>query len=231
MGAIERRILAAMRRQKDRSSEVPRAGLRKRLFARWYDTVMAKYERYIGQRKEALFATLPSTVMEIGPGTGANLVYLSPGSTWIGIEPNPYMHAPLRDKAAALGLDVELRVGAAEAIDAKDGSVDALVGTLVLCSVPDSERALAEIRRVLKPGGKFYFIEHVAAPRGTWLRRWQRAIRPIWICFADGCHPDRETGAAIRSAGFQSVEQEEFRIPFPPALPLVSPHIQGVAVK
>jgi ubiquinone/menaquinone biosynthesis C-methylase UbiE len=101
----------------------------------------------------------------------------------------------------------------------------------VLCSVRDPQQVLNEALRVLKPGGKFYFIEHVAAPQQTWLRRCQRVMRPIWIGIADGCRPDRETGAAIQNAGFRSVELEGFRVPFPPALPFVSPHVAGVAVK
>jgi hypothetical protein len=84
--------------------------LRKWLFARWYNKIMEKYEAYISQRKLALFADLPTTVMEIGPGTGANLGYLSQGCKWIGIEPNPYMHPQLREKAASHGVEAEFRV-------------------------------------------------------------------------------------------------------------------------
>lgn len=205
--------------------------MRKWLFARWYNKIMEKYEAYISQRKQALFAELPTTVMEIGPGTGANLGYLSQGCKWIGIEPNPYMHPQLREKAASHGVEAEFRVATAEGIDVDDASVDAVLCTLVLCSVRDPQQVLNEALRVLKPGGKFYFIEHVAAPQGTWLRRCQRVMRPIWIGIADGCRPDRETGAAIQNAGFRSVELEGFRVPFPPALPFVSPHVAGVAVK
>lgn len=213
------------------SSKPPRAGLRKRLFARWYDKMTARYEAYISPRKRSLFTELPDTVMEIGPGTGANLAYLRKGCKWIGIEPNPYMHPQLQEKAAGLGVEAEFRLATAEAIEADDSSVEVVLGTLVLCSVPDPHQVLAEIHRVLKPGGKFYFIEHVAAPQRTWLRVWQRVMRPIWMCFADGCHPDREAGTAIRNAGFQSVELEDFRVPFPPAAPFVSPHVAGFAVK
>lgn len=205
--------------------------MRKWLFARWYNKIMERYEAYISQRKLVLFADLPTTVMEIGPGTGANLGYLSQGCKWIGIEPNPYMHPQLREKAASHGVEAEFRVATAEGIDVDDASVDAVLCTLVLCSVRDPQQVLNEALRVLKPGGKFYFIEHVAAPQQTWLHRWQRVMRPIWIGFADGCRPDRETGAAIQNAGFRSVELEGFRVPFPPALPFVSPHVAGVAVK
>ncbi len=220
-----------MSQHKGCCNEPPRAGLRKRLFARWYTKVMQKYEVYISARKQSLFADLPPTVVEIGPGTGANLRYLPQGCKWIGIEPNPYMHLELQEKAASRGVDAELRVTTVERIDVDDASVDAVLCTLVLCSARDPQLLLTEVYRVLKPGGKFYFIEHVAAPQGTWLRRCQRVMRPIWIGIADGCQPDRETRTAIQNAGFRSVECEEFRVPFPPALPFVAPHVAGVAVK
>lgn len=220
-----------MSQQKGSGNEPPPAGLRKRLFARWYNKVMEKYEAYISERKQMLFADLPPTVIEIGPGTGANLRYLLQGCTWIGIEPNPFMHSQLREKAARHGVEAECRIATAEGIREADASVDAVLCTLVLCSVRDPQQVLTEVLRVLKPGGGFYFIEHVAASHGTWLRRWQRIMRPIWVAIADGCHPDRATRTSIQSAAFRSVELEEFRVPFPPALPFVSPHIAGVARK
>ena len=118
---------------------------------------MAKYEQYIADRKAELFADLPRSVLEIGPGTGANLAYLPKGCRWIGIEPNPHMHDPLRDKADKLGVEADLREGAAERIAADDCSVDAVICTLVLCSVKNPAQALAEIRRVLRPGGALVY--------------------------------------------------------------------------
>jgi ubiquinone/menaquinone biosynthesis C-methylase UbiE len=124
-------------------------------------------------------------------------------------------------------LDGELRTGTAEQLGMPSASVDAVVSTLVLCSVPSVAAVLKEILRVLKPGGRFVFIEHVAAPRGTMLRFGQQFVRPLSICFADGCHPDRETGEAIEAAGFGEVKLERFRAP----LWLASPHVAGVAVR
>src|SRR6185437_14133374 len=94
-------------------------------------------------------------------------------------------------------------------------------------AVPDLRSALAEILRVLKPGGRFVFIEHVAAAPSTRLRRWQRRLRPWFHFFADGCHPDRETSRAIESAGFAEVSVEHFDGP----VPIVRLHIAGVAIK
>ncbi len=208
-------------------AERPRAGLRRRVFAWMMSKGNAKYERAVAERKRALLAGLSGTVLEIGPGAGANLGYFARGIRWIGMEPNPFMHGYLKAEAERHGLQVELRSGSAEQLDVEDASADAVVSTLVLCSVPDLTVVLREIRRVLKPGGRFVFIEHVAAPQGTWLRRVQRAFRPISKTFADGCQPDRETWRAIEAAGFAQVDLEHFRAP----APIISPHIAGVAVK
>jgi ubiquinone/menaquinone biosynthesis C-methylase UbiE len=201
------------------------------VFAWLYPGAIACYERYIHERKQRLFAELPRRVLEIGPGCGANFQFLPPGCEWTGIEPNPFFHERLRREARRLDLAIDVRHATAEAIDAADSSYEAVICTLVLCSVSDVSRVLAEIRRVLLPGGMLYFIEHVAAPRGTWLRRCQAAIRPVWKVVADGCCLDRETQTAIRAAGFRSVTCEEFRVPLPAMPPFASPHIAGVAVK
>ena len=207
------------------------AGIRKRLFAKWYTRLTARYETYIRETKERMFHDLPSTIVEIGPGTGANLKYLPPGCRWIGIEPNPHMHAELRERADAHSVDAEFRMERAGRIDLPDASADAAISTHVLCSVADPDQVLAEVHRVLKPGGRFLFIEHVAAPHGTWLGRSQRALRPLWRLLTDGCHLDRDTASAIERVGFQSVTYDRMRLPYPPMPPIVSPHVLGEAVK
>ncbi len=113
-------------------------------------------------------------------------------------------------------------------LPAADASLDAVISTLVLCSVPQPEASLAEILRVLKPGGKFIFIEHVAGRPGTRLRAFQNIIQPLWTLVGDGCHPNRETGQAIRRAGFARLEIEQFRYP---GGGLVAPGISGTAFK
>jgi len=204
-------------------------GLYSRLFARYYDSLMARYEEHIAARKRELFASLAGTIVEIGPGTGANLQYLKPGARWIGIEPNPHMHAAISRRARAAGVEAELRIAGADGIDVGDAEADVVVSTLVLCSVPDVSRTLAEIRRVLKPAGEFRFIEHVVAPRGTGLRVLQAVIKPAWYVLGDGCRIDRDIGAAIDAAGFSEVALDDFRVPRPPVPPWVSPHIMGSA--
>jgi len=179
--------------------------------------VSGAYDRLLADRKRALLGGLEGTVVEIGPGTGANLPYFARGVQWIGIEPN----AVLRERLRAGGVDA--RDGRAESLDLADGIADAVVSTAVLCSVDDLERSLDEARWVLKPGGQFVFIEHVAAPRGTALAVAQRVVRPVWSCCAGGCDPARDTAAAIERA-FPSVTLERFRLPLGP----VAPHIAGI---
>ncbi|MBI3950725.1 MAG: class I SAM-dependent methyltransferase [Acidobacteria bacterium] len=203
------------------------AGWSKRFHAWLLAKGSAKYQRVVADRKRRLFADVRGDVLEIGPGTGVNLAYYQRDIRWIGIEPNPFMHAYFKEEAQRLGLNVDLRLGAAERLEAEDHSVDVVVSTLVLCSVPDLAGALQEILRVLKPGGRFLFMEHVAAPRGTRLRRIQRCIQPVWKVLGDGCHPDRETWAAIENAGFESVKIEHFPVPFP----IIGPHIMGEAIR
>lgn len=203
------------------------ADLRRRGFAWLISRLSGSYECLISDRKERLFGTLEGTVLEIGPGTGPNLRYLSPEARWIGVEPNPYMDSYLEREAEVRRRSVQIVRGIVETLPLADGSVDVVVSTLVLCSVDDPVRALREIHRVLEPGGRFVFVEHHGAPSGTWLRRLQRWIRPAWTRVADGCRPDRETDRLITEAGFARLEMDRFRL----KVPLVSPHVAGVAWK
>jgi ubiquinone/menaquinone biosynthesis C-methylase UbiE len=201
--------------------------IRQRLFAWALARFSARLDAQVASHKSRLFRGLSGTLVEIGPGVGANLPYFSQASKWIGVEPNRFMQERLTERSRSVGLNAELRIGSAEHIPVADNTVDAVISTLVLCCVVDQSRALGEVLRVLKPGGKFLFIEHVAAARGTSLRRLQGWLRPLWSRLGDGCHPDRETWAALQQAGFAEVSFEQFRVP----VPIVSPHIAGIAVK
>src|SRR5690242_1017533 len=146
-------------------------GVNQRIFGWALARFSSRYEEFSANYKQRLFARLSGTVLEIGPGAGANLRYLRDGTVrWIGVEPNPFMERYLREEAARLGMAVELRLGTADHLPVDDGSVDAVISTLVLCCVPDQQQALQEILRALRPGGRLLFIEHVAAPHRSRLR-------------------------------------------------------------
>lgn len=202
-----------------------RRGLRARLFAWSLAHAGDTHRRHYDGHKRVYFAGLAGTVVEIGAGAGPNAAHLAPGTRWIVIEPNVHFHLHLRQQAERHGLDLDIRTGVAERLPVEDGAADAVVSTLVLCSVGDVGRALREVRRVLRPGGRFVFIEHVAAAEGTLLRRLQQRLRRPWGWIADGCRPDRETGEQILQAGFSDVQMKTFRV----SLGLAAPHVAGVA--
>lgn len=214
-----------------RPAPMVRRGLRARVFAFGLVHAADADARLYGARKRALFGRAIAglsptpTVVEIGAGAGVNAAYLPAGTRWLVAEPNVYFHPHLRRAAATHGLGLTLLSGDAHALPLADASADVVVSTLVLCSVADPALALAEARRVLRPGGAFVFVEHVAAPDGTALHGAQRLLRAPWGWAADGCRPDRHTLHAIRAAGFHDVESESFRVP----LALAAPHIAGIA--
>ncbi len=153
--------------------------------------------------------------------------YLAPGSRLVAIEPNAHAHGALRRKAARYGIDLEIREERAECTGLASASVDAVICTLVLCTVEDQAAALAEVRRILRPGGRFVFIEHVGSGPGP-LRALQRLLNRPWRYVFDGCCLDRDTAATIEATGFADVRIERHRLGgvFVP----VWPQISGVAV-
>ena len=137
-------------------------------FNAWFFTAMAGYINHIARsaKHEAFAGISASTVVEIGAGTGANIQYLPAGTRLYAIEPSLRMHERLRRRCAAAGVDVTIVATGAEAIPLPDASVDEVICSLVLCTVSDPAQVLAEVRRVLRPGGRFRFVEHVADHRG-----------------------------------------------------------------
>ncbi len=209
--------------------DAPRVRPRQRLFAWLMAQMAARYDRDLASRKRALLGSLTGTVLEIGPGTGSSLAFLPSGIRWIGLEPNVAMHGYLEREARRQGLSVELRRGFAERSGLPDSSVDAVISSLVLCSVRELEPTLAELLRILVPGGRLVFLEHVGAESGTWLRRVQGWARPAWRFLFDNCHPDRDTAQAIAAAGFVGLRYERFAGPLP--IPVIRPHVVGLALK
>ncbi len=177
----------------------------------WYDRMLDKVE-VAGLRawRADLLEGLSGEVLEIGAGTGLNLDHYPASVTRLVLaEPDRHMRAKLRPKVEALRapFPVEVVDGSADRLPFDDDTFDAVVSTLVLCSVPSVESALAEVRRVLKPGGRFTYLEHVAAIENPKRHRWQRRFEPLQVRIADGCHLTRTTDQAIPAAGF-TLEEE-----------------------
>lgn len=169
------------------------------------------FARKYARVKRDLFGGLPRTVLEIGSGTGANFRYLDPGTHVVALEPNVHMHAALRAAAMRSGVTVDVRAARAEWIPLPDNSVDAVISSFVLCSVDDPERALAEIRRVLRPGKRFWCVEHVPAP-GGFVAGIQGLVRRPWRWLFEGCDTRRDTARLLREAGFADVEVSPFTV-------------------
>ncbi len=180
-----------------------------------------------GRWRRSLARDLSGTVLELGAGEGDNLPFLPAGVTWIGLEPDRRRAAVLRAQVGARPAGGAVLECTAESIPLPDHSVDAVLGTLVLCSVTDQGAVLAEVRRVLRPGGSYFFLEHVAAPKGSLTRRLQQAYAPLSRLLDHGCHPARETEAAIEAAGFTELSIERFSLPALPGLTVA--HLAGTA--
>lgn len=181
------------------------------------------YNRKLGLRKAELFSALQGDVLEIGSGTGANIAFLPLGIRWTGADPNPHGHCHARRSAGLRGIRSSTCCAAAERLPFADCQFDAVLSTLTLCSVRAPDQALAEVRRVLKPGGRFVFLEHVAALEGSAHRRVQQHAAPLFRCCLR-CNPLLETEHLIRQAGFRQGEIDRFEAD----LPVVRPHIAGV---
>ncbi len=179
----------------------------------------------MGWRRSRLLAGARGTVLEIGGGTGANLPHYRDVDRVTIAEPDRFMRDRIGPKLENARVPVEVSAAGAGALPFPDGSFDTVVSTLVLCTVPDQESALGEVRRVLHPGGRLLFIEHVRAPGTT--GRWQDRIEPLWGRLLGGCHPNRDTVAAIEKAGFEIKTFESFHPPV--FLSSLTPHVQGSA--
>jgi SAM-dependent methyltransferase len=183
---------------------------------------------HVRTHKEQVYAELPNSVVELGSGVGANLRYLKPGTRLVAVEPNPHMHPALRRNAERRSIELEIKCVVGEAIDLPDQSADAVISSLVLCSVSNPSQVVSEVRRILRPGGRFCYIEHVVAHKGTPTRVIQRVVRRPWAWAFEGCSCERDLETVIRSAGFAHVEHHPYRI-HSPFLPF-NTQVSGVAV-
>lgn len=203
--------------------------LRKRFFT-W---LMKKREpanhRMYGTYKEDLFCTITGTVVEIGPGMGSNFRYFPTDIEWIGIEINDAFTDALLAAAHARNITASLRHGDAASIPLSDNSADIVLCTLVLCSVLNPSAAVAEMKRILKPGGKLIFIEHVAGRHKTVMRTVQNIINPVNRFLFDGCNCNRETWTYFENGGFTQLELSHRSVKG--SFTIHTPHIMGIAVK
>jgi ubiquinone/menaquinone biosynthesis C-methylase UbiE len=176
-----------------------------------------------------LLAQARGRVLELGAGTGLNLEHYPESiASLTMVEPDPHMTKQLRQKLAQSGRSSEVSVVEApgEDLPFADGSFDTVAVTLVLCTVPDPEATLAEIKRVLAPGGQLLFLEHVRA-HDPGLAKWQDRLEGPWKFLADGCRCNRDTVSAIDAAGFELGAVESGELPKLP--PLVRPLVTGSA--
>ena len=182
----------------------------------------------VGRHRDELLRGLQGRVLEVGAGNGLNFQHYPAAVTEVvAVEPEPYLRGLATRAASEAPVPVVVQDGVAGALPAPDGAFDAVVASLVLCSVPDQAGAIAEMARVLAPGGELRFYEHVLA-RGTARAAVQRTLDRlrIWPTLAGGCHLARDTEAAIAAGGF-TIESVR-RFPFPPG-PIGLPHVIGVA--
>ena len=198
------------------------------LFAAVYDRGMASAERAgLAAHREQLLAAARGRVLEIGGGTGANLPFYGPGVTELVVtEPEEPMARRLERRLAGYRIPARVVRAPAERLPLDSGSFDFAVSTLVLCTVADPARALAEIRRVLRPDAPLLFMEHVRSTDPDVARRQDRLRRP-WSWFACGCQTNRPTVETIRAAGFSIAHLRRDRIPKAPSF--VAPLVVGAA--
>jgi ubiquinone/menaquinone biosynthesis C-methylase UbiE len=201
--------------------------VRERVFAAVYDRLSARTEEKFGaELKRKLLANAHGRVLEIGVGTGLSFAHYPQVEELVGVDPSEPMLRRARHRAAELARDVTLVEASAEALPFEDEAFDTVVSLAVLCTVDDPARVLREIRRVLRPGGRFVFLEHVRSSDET-LAQWQDRLERPWGWIAGGCHPNRRTLEAIEGAGFDVVELEREDLPDIPRL--VRPNVMGVA--
>jgi len=201
------------------------------VFARTFPAMSRALEAGgIAEHRKNLLAGLAGEVIDIGAGTGASFGHYPATVTRVlAVEPEPRLRALAAAATQDAAVSIEVTGGMASALPAADVSYDAAVVSFVLCTVPDQDAALAEIRRVLRPGGKLCFLEHVRADTLGLARMQQVLDATVWPRLFGGCHLSRDTAAAIERAGFTITRLEHFQ--FPAARTPVSFHIAGDAAR
>jgi ubiquinone/menaquinone biosynthesis C-methylase UbiE len=195
------------------------------VFASLYDRMARSAERFEGEYRDELCGDAEGLVLELGSGSGLNFTRYGRAKRVVGVEPEPNMLRRSIPRARQAPIPVSVVRAAAEVLPFPDATFDSAVTSLVLCSVTDQAKAISELRRVLKPGGVVRFYEHVRSERPR-TAKWQDRLERPWGFFAGGCHPNRDTLSALRSAGFAV----RFRAFDPPMLGGgFIPHVLGEA--
>lgn len=173
----------------------------------------------VARQRGKLIPLARGRVLEIGIGTGLNLAFYDRSrlESLHALDPSTQMHRLARKRAALAGIHVDVLPLSAEAIPMPDASFDTVVTTFTLCTIPDPLAALAEVRRVLKPGGQLLYCEHGLAPDAK-VRRWQHRLTPAWKHIAGGCHLDRDIPALLAQAGFADAHPQTMYLPGPRTL-------------
>jgi len=166
------------------------------------------------RQREKVVPLARGRVLEVGVGTGLNLPYYdrSKVEKVFGLDPSPEMTVKAERAARSSHLDVEFIHSPAESIPLDPASVDTVLLTYTLCTIPETQAALREMRRVLRPGGKLVFCEHGLAPDAS-VRKWQHAIGPVWKRLAGGCHLDRDIPALLAQGGFKVEDMSTMYLP------------------
>ncbi|GMH52303.1 hypothetical protein TrST_g7442 [Triparma strigata] len=227
--------------------DLPRDKLNDMRFALGMSEGMKDYEAEASPKKASLFRDLLSSlppnqsseplIVEVGMGSFPNSKFYHPSANRpldiVGVDPNDSMKNfamsnAEKDSLMKNGNSVRIVHGVSEALPFNDGSVDAVVCSLTLCSVLDPQKSISEIKRVLKPGGKFLFWEHVLSQTDSGMANFQIAMTPAQVRCADGCHLNRKTGETINNAGFKRVDMEYFELK---NFGFLNPTVAGIATK
>lgn len=200
------------------------------IFARMYERMAAAFEaKGAAEHRDQLLANVSGRVIEVGAGTGLNFEhYPKTVIEVVAVEPESRLREVASTAAAHAPVPVTVVDATADELPAEDATFDAGVASLVLCSVPNQQRALAELFRVIRPGGELRFYEHVLAKNARWAAR-QHRVAPLWRWLGGGCHPDRDTRTAISAAGFQIDECEDLLFAPNWVAKLTAPHVLGRA--
>jgi ubiquinone/menaquinone biosynthesis C-methylase UbiE len=204
--------------------------IRNRLFSRVYPGISAKgKERGGREHRERLLEGLSGEVIEVGAGHGINFpLYPESVTRLLAVEPEEHLLELAKDAAREAPIPVDVVPGMAEELPAEDASFDAAVVSLVLCTVRDPDRAIAELRRVLRPSGELCFYEHVIAHNRLGARLQRVADATVWPAIAGGCHMSRDTQAALERGGFSVESVDRFQFSPSPIVPQ-TPHLIGTA--